>query len=72
MKRALNFIVHNRKTILKAIATGIAAIIAYVMAHNVAVSTRVNDAIGGEIFVPFIVILVAYFLWDDEEDEEAE
>lgn len=70
MKRALNYIVHNRKTIIRSIVTGVAAIIAYVMAHSVAMTTRVNDAIGGEIFVPFIVALVAYFLWDDEEDEE--
>lgn len=69
MKRALNFIVHNRKTILRVIATGAAMIIAYLMAHNVAMSTRVNESIGGEIFVPFIVALVAYFLWDDEENE---
>lgn len=69
MKRALNFIVHNRKTIIRAIVTGIAMIITYAMAHNVAMSTRVNDAIGGEIVVPFIVAFIAYFLWDDEEAE---
>lgn len=70
MKRALNYIVHNRKTILRVIVIGVAAIIAYVMAHSVAMTTRVNDAIGGEIFIPFLVVAVAYFLWDDEENEE--
>lgn len=70
MKRALSFIVHNRKTIIRVIITGIAMIIAYVMAHNVAVTTRVHDSVGGEIFVPAIVAFVAYFLWDDDDEEE--
>ena len=63
MKKVLRFIVHNRKAILKTLAIGITAIVAYEMAHKAGTIQRGTDVIGGEIFIPFLVIF-AKPLWE--------
>lgn len=63
MKKFLRYIVHNRKTIIKTILIGITAIVAYELAHKLGTADRGYEAIGGEIFIPFLVIF-AKPLWE--------
>lgn len=63
MKKFLRFIVHNRRAIIKTLAIGITAIVAYEMAHKLGSMQRGTEAIGGEIFIPFLVIF-AKPLWE--------
>lgn len=56
MKKIFRFIIHNRKNIIKAIVIGTVAIVAYEIAHHFATIERGYEAIGGEIFVPFLII----------------
>ena len=56
MKKFLRFIVHNRKTIIKGILIVAVAIVAYKLAHNFATVERGYEAIGGEVFIPLLVI----------------
>lgn len=44
------------KRILIAAGITAATIIAYVLAHNAATDWRGYEAIGGEIFIPFLII----------------
>ena len=53
MKR---FIKRNRKKIIKTLAIVTVALIAYQIAHNVATAERGYEAVGGELFVPLLVI----------------
>lgn len=62
MKKFLRFIVHNRKAILKTLAIGITAIVAYELAHKGATMQRGTEAIGGEIFIPFLIIFAKEIL----------
>ena len=55
--------IHNRKNILKTLAIlGIAAG-AYVLAHKLATMERSYEAIGGEIFIPLLIIF-AKDIWE--------
>lgn len=63
MKKVLKLIIHNRKKIIKGVAIGVAAIIAYQLAHKAGTMERGYEAIGGEMFVPFLVIF-AKDIWE--------
>ncbi len=63
MKKVLNFIIHNRKTIIKTLAVGTVAVVLYAIAHKVGTMQRGYEAIGGEIFIPFLVIF-AKDIWE--------
>ena len=63
MKKFLKFIVHNRKAIIKTLTIGAVAFGAYVLAHNVATAWRGYEAIGGEIFIPLLIIF-AEDIWE--------
>lgn len=56
MKRFLRFIIHNRKAIIKTLIIGTVAVGAYVLAHKAGTAERGYEAIGGEIFIPFLII----------------
>ena len=56
MKKFLRLVIHNRKAIIKWVAIVTVAIVAYKLAHNAATNERGYEAIGGEIFVPLLVI----------------
>ena len=56
MKKFLRYIIHNRKKIAKNLAIVGIAIGAYVLAHNFATMERGYEAIGAEIFIPFLII----------------
>lgn len=60
MKR---FIVHNRKAIIKTLAIGVTAFIAYQLAHKLGTMERGYEAIGGEMFIPFLIIF-AKDIWE--------
>lgn len=53
MKR---FFKQNAKPIIKAILILAAAIIAYILAHKAGTAWRGYEAIGGEMFVPLLII----------------
>lgn len=56
MKRLLRYTIHNRKNIVKTLAIVGIAIVAYVLAHNSATAERGYEALGGEVFIPFLII----------------
>ena len=56
MKKAIRFIKHNHKAILKSVLVAAAAVIAFEMAHNYATMNRGYVAYGGEIFLPMLII----------------
>ena len=56
MKKFLRLIVHNRRTIVKSLVVVTVAVVLYEMAHNVATLDRGYEAIGGEVFVPLLII----------------
>lgn len=56
MKKVLRFIVHNRKAIIKTLVIGTVAFVAYFLAHKAGTMERGYEAIGGEIFIPLLVI----------------
>lgn len=62
MKKVLRLIIHNRKAIIKHLVIGAVAIGAYVLAHKAGTAERGYEAIGGEVFIPF-VILFAEDIW---------
>ena len=56
------YIIHNRKAIIKTLVIGTVAFIAYAVAHKVGTAERGFQSVGGEIFIPF-VILFAEEIW---------
>ena len=46
----------NGKTIIKAILILAAAIVAYILAHKAGTSERGYEALGGEIFIPLLIV----------------
>ena len=50
------FFKRHEKTIIKAALITAAAIIAYELAHDFGTAERGYNAIGGEIFVPFLIV----------------
>jgi hypothetical protein len=60
MKR---FILHNRKKIFKGIVIGIIAIVAYALAHKAGTAERGYEAIGGEMFIPMLIIFAPQ-IWE--------
>ena len=57
MKKVLRYIIHNRKKIIKAfVMVGIAGVL-FAVAHKIGTAERGYKAIGGEIFIPLIVLL---------------
>ena len=56
MKKLLRLIIHNRKNIIKTLIITTGAIVAYELAHKAGTEERGYEAVGGEIFVPFLVI----------------
>ena len=56
MKKVLRFIIHNRKAIIKGVLTVVISIVAYQVAHKLGTAERGYEAVGGEIFIPFLVI----------------
>ena len=56
MKRFLRYIIHNRKKIIKALVIGAVAVGVFVLARKVGTAERGTDAIGGEIFIPLLII----------------
>ena len=63
MKKFFRFIVHNRKAIIKGIAICVGAIVAYEIAHKAGNMERGYDAIGGEMFIPLLIIF-AQDIWE--------
>ncbi len=56
MKKVLRYIVHNRKNVVKTLAIVGVAVGAYMLAHKAGTAERGYEAIGGEIFIPFLII----------------
>lgn len=50
------FLKQNYKTIIKAVLTLAVAIVAYIIAHKAGTAARGYEAIGGEIFIPFLIV----------------
>lgn len=63
MKKILRCILHNRKVIIKGIAIGTVALVAYQLAHKAGTEWRGYDAIGGEMFIPLLIIF-AEDIWE--------
>ena len=63
MKRLLRLIVHNRRAIIEGVATGAVALVAYQLAHKAGTMERGYDAIGGELFIPLLIIFLPY-IWE--------
>lgn len=63
MKKVLRYIVHNRKNIIKNLAIVGIAVGAFLIAHKLGTAERGYNAIGGEIFVPLLVIF-AKDIWE--------
>lgn len=59
MKRFFNFLKSNRTKIILAVA----AIVTYILAHKAGTAERGYEAIGGEMFVPFVVLFAPEF-WE--------
>ena len=53
----------NGKTIIKAILLLAAALVAYTLAHKAGTAERGYDAVGGEIFIPFLIVF-AKDIWE--------
>ena len=60
MKR---FFKRNAKPIIKAVLILAAAIIAYILAHKAGTAERGYEAVGGELFVPALIIF-AEDIWE--------
>lgn len=60
MKRFFRYIIHNRRNIVKTLAIVGIAIVLYVFAHNLATAERGYEALGGEVFIPFLIIFAKY------------
>ena len=58
-----SFIVHNRKAIIKTFVIGTVAFIAYALAHRAGTAEREYEAVGGEVFIPFLIIF-AKDIWE--------
>lgn len=56
MKKVLSFIKRNRKDLIESLALTILAVIAYEVAHEYGTAERGYEAIGGEIFIPFLIL----------------
>jgi drug/metabolite transporter superfamily protein YnfA len=63
MKRFLKVLKRNAKPILKATLILALAIIAYILAHKAGTAERGYEAVGGEMFVPFLIIF-AEDIWE--------
>lgn len=57
------FLRHNRKAIIKTLFIGSVAYFVYMLAHKAGTAERGTDAIGGEIFIPFLIIF-AKDIWE--------
>lgn len=57
------FFKRNAKPILKATLIFAAAIVAYILAHKAGTAERGYEAIGGEIFVPLLIVF-AEDIWE--------
>lgn len=55
--------IHNRKNIVKTLAILGVAVGAYVLAHKAGTAERGYKAIGGEIFIPLLIIF-AEDIWE--------
>lgn len=55
MKKVLRFVIHNRRSVVKWFALVTVAIVSYQIAHKLGTAERGYEAVGGEIFVPFLV-----------------
>lgn len=56
MKKVLRFIIRNRRAVIKWLAIVIVAVVAYQIAHKAGTAERGYEAVGGEIFIPLLVI----------------
>ena len=57
------FLKKNYKGIIKAVLILTLALIAYVIAHKAGTAERGYEAMGGEIFIPFLIIF-AEDIWE--------
>ena len=62
MERLLRYVIHNRKKIIKKVALFTVAVIAFALAHKAGTAERGYEAIGGEMFIPLLVIF-AHQIW---------
>lgn len=63
MKKVLKFVIHNRKTIIEMFIVGVVSVVLYEIAHNVATLERGYEAVGGEMFIPLLIIF-AKPIWE--------
>lgn len=63
MKKAIRYVIHNRKIIIEKIALFALAVIAYELAHKAGTAERGYEAIGGEMFIPLLVIFAPQ-IWE--------
>lgn len=63
MKKVLRLIIHNRRAIIKHLVIGAVAIGAYMLAHKAGTAERGYEAIGGEVFIP-VLIIFAKDIWE--------
>lgn len=57
------FLKHNYKAIIKYTLILAAAIIAYIVAHKAGTEWRGYEAVGGEIFIPLLIVF-AEDIWE--------
>ncbi len=57
------FFKNNAKTIMQAVLVLAVAIFAYILAHKAGTAERGYEAVGGEIFIPLLIIF-AKPLWE--------
>lgn len=62
MERLLRYVIHNRKKIIKKVALFTVAVIAFALAHKAGTAERGYEAIGGEMFVPVLIIFAPKIL----------
>jgi hypothetical protein len=71
MKKLLRVLIHNRKKIGKGILLGVAALVAFDIAHQIGTVERGYEAIGGEIFIPFLIVF-APAIWQEIKESFGE
>lgn len=71
MKKILRFAIHNRKKIIKGVLLGVAALVAFDIAHQIGTIERGYEAIGGEIFIPFLIVF-APAIWNEIKESFSE
>lgn len=63
MEKVIRYIIHNRKEIIRTIAIGVVASIAYELSDMAGAAERGFEAVGGGIFIPLLIIFAPQ-IWE--------